>query len=95
MALLLILLGFLFLAFGSGSNSISDSSVGSGSSSGATSRSCSTVVTSVNGKTVRKHSCSGTSGGGATVHSRVVVRCSARMTAGGETSSRCKPPANP
>jgi hypothetical protein len=89
MALLLILfafLGFLFSAIGNGSTGISSPS---------TSRSCTTVVTSVNGKTVRRDSCRSDSGGSTTVHSRAVVRCSARMTADGQTSTRCSPPANP
>jgi hypothetical protein len=93
MALLLILLalfGFVFAGVGSGSNHISDVPLGVSSA-----KSCSTVVTSVNGKTVRKHSCSNTSSSSTTVHSRVVVRCSARMTANGQSSTRCSPPANP
>jgi hypothetical protein len=91
--LLLLISLFLFLGIGSGSSGTSALPVVGSSST--TARSCSTVVTSVNGKTVRKHSCSNTSGGSTRVHSRVVVRCSARMTAGGQTSSRCTPPANP
>jgi len=93
MGLLLLLLSlFLFLGVGTESSSVSDMPV---IGSPSTSRSCSDVVTRVNGKTVHRHSCSSTSGGSATVHSRVVVRCSARMTAGGQTSTRCSPPANP
>jgi hypothetical protein len=93
MALLLILLtllGFVFAGIGSGSNGLSDVPLGVSSA-----KSCSTVVTTVNGKTVRKHSCSNTSGGSTTVHSRVVIRCSARTTAGGKATTRCSPPANP
>ena len=93
MALLLILLalfGFVFAGIGSGSSGTS-----SLSAPGSSSRSCSTVVTSVNGKTVQRRSCHSMSSGTATVHSRVVTKCSARMTAGGKTTTRCSPPANP
>jgi hypothetical protein len=92
MALLLILfalLGFVFAGIGLGSSGTTSSPV-----PGTASRSCSTVVSSVNGKTVRQHSCS-TSSGGTTVHTRVAVRCSARVTSGGQTSTRCSTPAKP
>jgi hypothetical protein len=93
MALLLILfalLSFVFAGVGSGSSGTSFQRVPSSAS-----RSCSTVVASANGKTVRKHSCTSPSSGGTSVHLRAVVRCSARMTAGGKTSTRCLPPAKP
>jgi len=94
-ALLLILLalfGFVFAGIGSGSSGTS--ALPAHASSSATARSCSTVVSTVNGKTVRKHSCSTTSGGGTTVHSRVIVKCSVQMT-NRTTKSRCPPPAKP
>lgn len=93
MALLLILfalLSFVFAGIGSGSSGTNSLRV-----PGSASRSCSTVVASVNGETVRKHSCTSTSSGRTSVHLRAVVRCSTRMTAGGKTSTRCSPPANP
>jgi hypothetical protein len=93
--LLLLLLSLLFLAFGSGSSGVSGPVLRGSSSATSTAKSCSTVVTSVNGKTVRRHSCHSASGGSVRVHTRVVVRCSARMTAGGKTTSHCSPPANP
>jgi hypothetical protein len=93
--LLLLLLSLLFLAFGSGSSGVSGPALRSSSSATSSARSCATVVTSVNGKTVRHHSCHGTSGGSVRVHTRVAVKCSAHMTAGGKTTTRCSPPANP
>jgi hypothetical protein len=93
MGLLLILfalLSFVFAGIGSGSSGTTNLPV-----PGSSSRSCSTVVASVNGKTVRKHSCTSTSSGSTSVHLRAVVRCSARMTAGGQTSTRCSSPAKP
>ena len=97
MALLLILLalfGFVFAGIGSGSSGTSALPAHASSSATGTARSCSTVVSTVNGKTVRKHSCSTTSGAGTTVHSRVIVKCSVQMT-NGTTKSRCPPPAKP
>jgi hypothetical protein len=101
-ALLLLLVSlFLFLGVGSGSNSTSDLPLGTNSSSSsssssavATSTNC-VVVTWQNGQPAHKHRCHRASSGGASVHSRAVVKCTARMTAGGQTRQRCLPPAKP
>jgi len=92
LAILFLLFSFVFLGVGSGSNSTSSLPLRSSSS---TSTGC-VVVTWRKGHPAHKHSCRNASSGSGVVHARAVVKCSARMTAGGQTRSRCgPPPANP
>ena len=94
LAILLLLFSFVFFGVGSGSGSNSTSSLPLGSSS-STSTGC-VVVTWRKGHPAHKHSCRSASSGSGVVHARAVVKCSARMTAGGQARSRCgRPPANP
>jgi hypothetical protein len=92
LSILLLLFSFVFLGVGHGSSSTTSLPI-EGTSS--TSTGC-VVVTWRKGQPAHKRACHGAASGSGSVHARPVVKCSARMTADGQTRQRCgPPPANP
>jgi hypothetical protein len=92
LSILVLLLSFVFLGVGSSSSGVSDVPLGTSSS---TSTGC-VVVTWRKGHPAHKRSCRNASSGSGSVHARAFLKCSARMTADGQTRRRCgPPPANP
>ena len=95
LSILFLVFSFIFLGVGSGSSSTSSLPLGSTSSSSSTSTGC-VIVSSRKGHPAHKRGCSSAASGSGVVHARAVLKCSARMTADGETRQRCgPPPANP